>query len=160
MGKALIKRFKVALFPLVSAFILTIILYFAAIAKIVYPSDIIAKFAFPVAIFEIVLASALLIFFYMKEIWVITALVFASWEGYSLFWLIRGLPCECMGKLITIPPGISIAANIVIFAVSLYLASALGVKKKQIKSLLFYSIFAVLFGVIIAYSVFSVYFNF
>jgi hypothetical protein len=112
------------------ALLLALALVFAAIGKIFYPDELLLPFwkalDFYVGCFEILFAIALVYFHRKPQMWGLTGLVLASWTGFSLFWYCVKLPCGCMGKLVELPNGITLAFDLIFLGMSLFLMSRLG----------------------------------
>lgn len=95
----LLKRYK-KLIVLSVAIVISCFLLLAIYGKMFHPSEKIKKLEHWVSFFEICFIIALFICRNHWYIWVITAVVFASFAGYSIFWYSIKLPCACMGTLI------------------------------------------------------------
>lgn len=149
MGQVVIKRYKHLLFSILFA----VVLLFTAFAKITYPNEALTDFFLGVGVFEAVLALALIYYSTRIELWVVAALVFAVWAGYSLFWLIWGLPCECLGQMMELPPGASLVADIAFYGSAIYVLRLLGANLKQIHFLYLFSFFMTILGFLIGYGI-------
>jgi len=105
-------------FVISSAVFYSIFLFLAALAKIIYPNESLAAIDRSVGYFEIIWAAVILVFHGKEKVWAGTALVFAAWAGYSSFWLVRGLPCSCIGRVIELPPGGAVVLDAVLFTIA------------------------------------------
>lgn len=115
-----------------SAVIIGLVLLTAAICKFIYPWEVVHHLEKSVAAFELVFVLALACFFRKTWIWLFSSQVFAAWAGYSLFWIFQALPCSCMGRAFELPKGVLFGADILFFALSLWVASKLGSSKHKI----------------------------
>lgn len=98
--------------------VIFLILCAAGVIKILYPSEVLKNFYIAVGVFELLLATALLVFSQRGEMWAALALVFAAWGGYAFYSTLFGLPCSCLGSAIILPRGVSFGLNVAILGVS------------------------------------------
>jgi hypothetical protein len=127
-----------------ASFLIAILLFATAVAKLLHPWDMVAIIDRGGAVFEIFFASALLIFHQRSWMWLASSLVFAAWAGYSFFWTIQHLPCSCMGTLVEVPRGFFFGLDLVFCAGSLMLAYYMNRSKKEIY---WYLLFSLVMGV-------------
>ena len=99
----------------------------AAIGKIFYPNNLLLQLDRGVGVFEVILACLLLIFYWYWETWAGMSLVLSGFAGYSLFWLIQKLPCNCLGKLVELPSGYTFTFDVFFFLAATALNYFLGV---------------------------------
>lgn len=102
---------KREVFSIVCTGLIFFILCVASIVKIVYPSPVLKDFYFIIGVFELLLGAGVLIFSHRWETWALLALIFTAWGGYSLYSTIFGLPCSCLGAVVTLPRGVSFSVN-------------------------------------------------
>jgi len=115
---------------LILSFFVSLMLIIAAIAKISSPVTTFPDIDYAAGIFEIFLAFALITFFSHWEMWALTAIIFASWGGFSFFWLLWGVPCSCLGSWILLHPGISFTSDVLLVALSALMIRRLGARRK------------------------------
>ncbi len=151
MKQSSIKRCRDRIITLLFGFAISVVLLIASFAKLSYPAGALKDFFLAVGIFEGLFAVCLIIFHRKRWIWDTAALVFAAWGGYALFWLLWGLPCACFGKMLQLSPGVSLGIDLVQYGAALCLSYMLGTKPKQIRFLIYFSIFLAIFGFILAY---------
>ncbi len=120
---------------LIAAVIIAIVLLTAAFAKMFYPSAAHPWLDRIVAVFELIFVIALLYFNRKALMWTVSSLVFFLFSGYALHWMIHGLPCSCMGKLVKLPNGVSFTIDVIFVGVSLFLAYSLGLPKQRFRLL-------------------------
>lgn len=94
------------------------VLFFAALAKIIYPASSLALTGVWLGIGEVCLAAALLVYYPYPLIWMVVGSVFSAWGGYACFWLIQGLPCGCFGTIVDIDPSVALMFDILFWTVS------------------------------------------
>ena len=97
------------------ACLVALILLAAAALKWIYPPHRDPLFYGVIGGLEALLAVSLLIYYRSWRVWVVLSLVVSSWMGYSLNVTIFGLPCSCMGSELTLPRGMSLILNGVMF---------------------------------------------
>lgn len=124
----LLKRHK-RLITLSAAIFISCFLLLAIYGKVFHPSEKIKKLEHWVSFFEICFITALFIYRNHWHIWVITAVIFASFAGYSLFWYSIKLPCACMGTLIPYASPLYFFLDLIFFALSLSMAYLLQIKR-------------------------------
>ena len=98
------------------ACLVALILLPAGALKWIYPPTRDSFFYGAIGGLEALLAVSLLIFHRSWRIWVILALIVSCWMGFSLYVTIFGLPCSCMGGALTLPRGMSLILNGVMFS--------------------------------------------
>jgi len=109
--------------------IIVIILITASLGKIFFPANLLSNLDLSIGIFEICFSALLIVWSRSWKIWIAASLIFASWFGYSIYWFTIELPCNCMGKMISLPTGLTISLDLMLFLASLFLAHLLGAKK-------------------------------
>jgi len=85
-----------------------------------------------VAVAEIIMVLALLVFHRRALMWAVTAVLFAGFCGYALFLLLRGEPCGCFAMLWEPPKGFTVILDTVFMAAALALAAWAGLRKQLI----------------------------
>ena len=110
---------------LIVAIVIGLVLLVTACGKLFYPAPSLILLDRVVGGLELVLIFFLLAYRHSKRMWGIAALVFATWGGYAGFWACVKLPCGCMGELVHIPSGWSLAVDGVFVGASLWLVGAL-----------------------------------
>lgn len=83
---------KATSLPLILSYVIALILIIAAIAKLSSPVTAFPDVDYAAGIFEIILSLALIAFFSRWEMWALMGIVFASWGGFSFFWVLWGCP--------------------------------------------------------------------
>ncbi len=146
------KNFKVKLSFYASLFV-GLILLIAAFSKLFFPSDLLITFDRLIAIFEVMLVASLVLFHDEWKSWALIAPIFMLWAGYSFFWMLWGLPCGCLGKLVHLPSGLTLSLDILFFITALWLATLLGAGKR-LKLVLLAAVGGVPVGFFIAYGVY------
>lgn len=144
--------------PLILSFILCLILMGAAIAKLTAPVAAFPDVEYAAAIFEIGLSIALLSFSSHWEMWGVAGIIFASWAGFSLFWLLWGIPCGCLGSLVIWHPGILFGMDIAFISLSIFMLRRLGAQYAQLSKILLFCLPMAILGFILAHSLYSIYF--
>lgn len=104
----------------------------AIYGKIFHPSEKIKKLEYWVSFFEIFFIAFLFIYRNHWYIWVITAIIFASFAGYSIFWYRIKLPCACMGTLIPHASSLYFFLDLIFFVFSLSVAHLLQIKRSAL----------------------------
>jgi|GEM_PF-1461994 hypothetical protein len=137
-----------------SSLIVSIFLWGAAIGKIIAPHPFWPDLDLTVAAFEIIFTLLLLAFYHRLEMWAMTALLFAAWSGYSLFWTSWGLTCSCFGQMVHLPPGFSLVVDIIFSSAAFFLSYLLGIQR--VKLFLCSTLAMAVFGFVIAH---LLYFN-
>ncbi len=136
-----LRAMQIALTSIISAFLL-----FAAYSKFFYanpklvlldpanwtlhPKGLLLDHV--VAVAEIVMVLALLVFHRRALMWAITAVLFAGFCGYALFLLLRGEPCGCFATLWEPPKGFTVVLDTVFMAAAIALAAWGGLRKPLI----------------------------
>jgi hypothetical protein len=134
---------------LLVALIISAVLFLAALTKLFFPRPAFILLDRTVAIFEIIFICFLLAFHRRWHMWLACLGLFATWAGFSFFWLLWGQPCGCLGNWATPPPG-------VLFGIDLILA-ALGArmlyrfKPKGFRLALLSALFLSILGFLAAY---------
>ena len=128
----MISASRLRFLTLSSAILISVVLCTAAIGKLLAPSGEWRFFDRYVAIFEILWIVVLLRFHLYWQMWLFSSIIFLSWAGFSLYWLVHDLPCSCFGKALDLPNGFSFACDLVFLGVSIVCALGLGAKKKMI----------------------------
>ena len=126
------------------------VLAIAACGKMFYPSEYLKALDRWISAFEILFLFAIVFFRRRWQLWLAASSVFAAWGGYALYWCCVKLPCACMGKMLNIPSGISIAFDMIFFASSLFIAYLLGGRLRWIYLSLITGCLAVLAGYVFA----------
>lgn len=126
-----LKRYK-KLIALSSVILISCFLLLAIYGKVFHPSEKLKKLEYWVSFFEIFFISSLFIYRYNWYIWVITALIFASFAGYSIFWYSIKLPCACMGTLIPHASSLYFFLDLIFFVLSLSVTYLLQVKRSAL----------------------------
>lgn len=124
------------------------VLFLAAWAKLFYPRVAFTLLDRWVGGFELFLAVALLLAYREWRGWVVLLEIFALWAGFSLFWLLRGLPCGCLGNWATPPPGLTFGIDLVFIALSAWAIWCL--EPKRVSLALFLSLPTSFFGFLAA----------
>ncbi|MGB7128824.1 MAG: hypothetical protein WBD50_07050 [Candidatus Rhabdochlamydia sp.] len=114
------------------AILISCFLLLAIYGKLFHPSENLKKLEHWVGFFEVFFIISL--FFYRNnwQIWMITAIIFASFAGYSIFWYRIKLPCACMGTLIPHVSLLSFFLDLIFFALSLGVACLLQIKRSAL----------------------------
>ena len=119
-------------YTLIASLFVAVILLVTAFVKLFYPTQFLEWLQYTVAVGEVVLA-AILVFFHRKLFgWVLGLLLFAGWAGYSLFWLLKGLPCGCLGRLYEPPQGLSLGADALFYLLACISIGLIQKKKKTL----------------------------
>jgi len=114
------------------ALIISMVIFIAAYGKLFFSSDRLSTFELLIGLLEIALIIFLIFYRNSRQTWLLTAMIFSAWSGYSLFWSIVQLPCSCMGDSIYVPPIFFLSVDLLFFLASLYMAFVLGVNKKSL----------------------------
>ncbi|MGL5264238.1 MAG: hypothetical protein ACRDAI_06685 [Candidatus Rhabdochlamydia sp.] len=112
-----------------AAILISCFLLLAIYGKMFHPSEKLKKLDYWVSFFEIFFIAALFLWRLNWRMWVVTAVIFASFAGYSIFWYMIKLPCSCMGNLIPHVSSISFFLDIIFFILSLSMAYLLHAKR-------------------------------
>ena len=123
----LLKRHK-KLIALSAAILISCFLLLAIYGKVFHPSEKIKKLEYWVSFFEICFIIAIFIYRNHWPMWMITAVMFASFAGYSIFWYSIKLPCACMGTLLPHASSLYFFLDLVFFVLSLSMAYLLQIK--------------------------------
>lgn len=142
----------------VLSFILSLILIFAAIGKLTSPVAAFPDVDYAAAVFEVGLAAALIIFSARWEMWALAGIVFASWGGFSLFWITTGLSCTCLGSWMILHPGITFAADLGFIGLSGWMIYRLGASSRQLVHIGLFCLPISMIGFVIGYSLYAYYF--
>lgn len=134
--------------PLIFALAVAALLAVAAYGKYFYPAESLEPIECWVSLFEVLLLVAILIFRNQPTLWLFSAVIFGGWCGYALFWYFVELPCSCMGEMLKIPTGLSVSLDVVLIAMSLFLARYLLATGKAI----YFSFLAALMASLVGYS--------
>ncbi|MDR2539084.1 MAG: hypothetical protein LBC45_00420 [Chlamydiales bacterium] len=116
------------LIVLSAAILISCFLVLAIYGKVFHPSEKIKKLEHWVSFFETCFILALFTYRNHGHIWVITAVMFASFAGYSIFWYSIKLPCACMGTLIPHASSVYFFLDLLFFTLSLGMAYLLQIK--------------------------------
>ena len=116
------------LIALSAAILISCFLLLAIYGKVFHPSEKLKKLEYGVSFFEIFFIITLLFYRNNWRIWVITAAIFASFAGYSIFWYSIELPCACMGTLIPHASSLYFFLDLIFFILSLSVAYLLQIK--------------------------------
>lgn len=143
------KSFLFKLFVLTAAIVCSFILVVSGIAKLLQPLPGLPILSRGIGSFELIFSAAVLVFHGKKEIWWMASALFSLWAGYALFWLIQGLPCGCLGKIMELSPGVALAVDGGLIAVSLFMISQTGSLKPLIKVVCFCFSFGLLFALFV-----------
>lgn len=127
----LLKKNK-KLIALSATILISCFLLLAIYGKVFYPSEKIKKLEYGVSFFEICFIIALFIYRNHWPMWVITAVMFASFAGYSIFWYSIKLPCACMGTLIPHASSLYFFLDLIFFVLSLSMAYLLQIKRSAL----------------------------
>lgn len=131
---------RLKIFSLLTAALVAVVLLCTAFAKITYPIDSLQKLDRLVGVAEVLLAFSLILFHRYPQIWMLLAATLAAWAGYALFWFTTALPCGCMGELLVLPNGFSLAFDLIFFSLALILARLLGGKKEYLYPMILLSL--------------------
>lgn len=135
---------------LAASILIALILIIAAFGKIFYSSPAHPMLDRGIGFFEILFSIALITYHRQALAWMGSTLVFSAFAGYALHWLIHGLPCDCMGKMVKIPTGFTFFLDLVFIALSFFLTYALGAPKKYFKWLPFAGFAFAVLGYVLA----------
>jgi len=127
----LLKKHKNVI-ALSAAILISCFLLLAIYGKVFHPSEKLKKLEYWVSFFEIFFIIALFIYRNNWHIWVITAVIFASFAGYSIFWYGIKLPCACMGTLIPHASSLYFFLDLIFFVLSLSMAYLLHIKRSAL----------------------------
>jgi hypothetical protein len=119
----------------IAALVIALVLIIAACGKIFYPSAAHPMLDRSVGVFEILFSIALVLYHRRALVWAVSVVVFSAFCGYTLHWLIHGLPCHCMGKLVKLPTAVTLVTDIVFITISLFLTYVLALPRKYFKRL-------------------------
>lgn len=137
------------MFAFVVALSASLVLQFAAVAKVLGPNPktfliqpgqygfehgLLLDYA--VAVGELVIVLLLMAWHRCRWVWPLVAMMFAVFAGYSLYWTIRGEKCGCFGKLWEPPLGVTLGIDIAMVFLSLMIAGAMRVPKGLIAMML------------------------
>ncbi|VHO04750.1 hypothetical protein [Candidatus Rhabdochlamydia sp. T3358] len=117
------------LIALSAAILISCFLLLAIYGKLFHPSEKLKKLEYWVSFFEIFFIISLFVYRNNWHIWVITAVIFASFAGYSIFWYSIKLPCACMGTLIPHASSLYFFLDLIFFVLSLSVACLLQIKR-------------------------------
>lgn len=120
-GKMSIGKYKGCI-VLTTAILISCFLLIAIYGKVFHPSEKLRGFDRWVSLFEVFFIASLFLWRYNWQMWVITAMIFCSWAGYSIFWYRIKLPCACMGTLVPRVSSISFFIDLIFFVLSLSIA--------------------------------------
>lgn len=143
------KSFLFKLFVLATAISCSFILVVSGIGKLLQPLPGLPLLSRGIGSFELIFSAAVLVFHGKKEIWWMTSALFSLWAGYALFWLIQGLPCGCLGKIMELSPGVALAVDGGLIAVSMLMISRTGSLRLLIKMISFCFSFGILFALFV-----------
>lgn len=124
----LLKKHK-KFIALSAAILISSFLLLAIYGKVFYPSEKIKKLEYGVSFFEMCFIVALFLSRNYWHIWVITAIIFALFAGYSIFWYNIKLPCSCMGTLILHASSLYFFLDLIFFILSLSVAYILQIRR-------------------------------
>ena len=110
--------FNNRVFRIILSISVGLILFIAAVAKIINPGESLIYFYTLLGIAELVLAIGLVMFASRWQSWAVLSVVFAAWSGYSLYAAIFGLPCSCLGAGLELPSGALIPVDAAVLGVS------------------------------------------
>jgi hypothetical protein len=142
---------------LILSFILSLILIVAAIGKLSSPVAAFPDVDYAAAVFEVGLALGLIAFSARWEMWALAGIVFASWAGFSLFWMTTGLSCTCLGSWMIVHPGITFASDLAFIGLSGVMVRRLGASFPQLAHVGLFCLPISMIGFIIGYSLYSYY---
>lgn len=117
---------------LFSTLFLSSFILVAAYGKFISPGEKLPFMDYSISFFELVLIGCLAAYRKWIEMWLVAALIFATWGGYSLFWTLAVLPCSCMGSAVTLPNGFTLMIDALFFTLSMTMAFLLGVGRKRL----------------------------
>ena len=120
------------LIALSAAILISCFLLLAIYGKLFHPSEKLKKLEYWVVFFEIFFIISLFVYRNNWHIWVITAVIFASFAGYSIFWYSIKLPCACMGTLIPHASSLYFFLDLIFFILSLSVAYLLQIKRSAL----------------------------
>lgn len=134
--------FLTTAFAFLVALSASLVLQFAAVAKILGPNPKLfliqpgqhgfehgVLLDYAVAVGELVVVLLLMAWHRCRLIWPLVALMFAGFAGYALYWTMRGEKCGCFGKLWEPPLGVSLGIDLAMVFLSLLIAGAMRVPK-------------------------------
>ena len=122
----------------------------ASYGKWFYPLEELRIWEKSVALFEVFFIGALWFFRFKARLWLIAALLFASWGGYAGFWYQVKIPCACMGTKFPIPTLYTMGIDALFMIVSLLLAKRQGCSQRILWLIGGALVLAVLFGFLLA----------
>ncbi|MFM9956572.1 MAG: MauE/DoxX family redox-associated membrane protein [Phycisphaerales bacterium] len=141
--------FLTSTFAFIVALAASLVLQFAAVAKVLGPNPKTfliqpGQYGFTdgvlldyvVAVSEFVIVLLLMAWHRRRFVWPLVAMMFAVFAGYSLYWTVRGEKCGCFGKLWEPPLGVTLGIDIAMVFLSLMIAGAMRVPKGLIASVL------------------------
>ena len=99
----------------VAALLIALLLLTAAVLKWVDLPGRNSVFYVVIGGLEALLALALVLYNKSWRAWVVLALVVSVWMGFSFYVTLFGLPCSCLGGSITLPRGMSLGLNGLMF---------------------------------------------
>lgn len=127
----------------------SLILQFAAVAKILGPNPKLfliqpgqhgfehgVLLDYVVAVGEMLVVMLLMAWHRSRFIWPLVSMMFAVFAGYSLYWTLRSEKCGCFGKLWEPPLGVTLGIDIAMMFVSLLVAGSLRLNKVLIAMVL------------------------
>jgi len=110
--------FNNRVFRIVLSISIGLILFIAAVAKIINPGESLIYFYTLLGIGELVLAIGLVLFASRWQSWAVLSVVFAAWSGYSLYAAMFGLPCPCLGAGLNLPSGATLPVDAAVLGCS------------------------------------------
>jgi len=126
------QRVVVERITLLLALIIGLILAIAAWGKFFHPAESVQTLDQWISGFEVLFLLAIIFFRKQGTLWTVSAVVFASWFGYALYWYFLQLPCSCMGEMLDIPTVFSISLDLLFFISSLIAAYLLKIQLRWI----------------------------
>jgi hypothetical protein len=124
-------------------------LVMAAWGKFFYSAESLRSLDRWVSGFEILLCLLIIFFRSYWPLWMGASVVFAGWSGYALYGYFLELPCSCMGALLDIPTGLSLALDLLFFAMGLSLSYLLGARFRWI----YFGFLCALMAALVGYAV-------
>lgn len=137
------------------ACVVALILLPAAVLKWLYPSPRDSVLYMVIGVFEAVLALGLLLYYKSWRIWVCLMLIVSLWMGFSLYTVLFGLPCSCMGGAFALPRGVSLGLNGIMFLGTTTVLSHYPTDPVSLRRLIWFVGFMLIIGFIVS----SLYYN-
>ena len=105
---------------LVSAIVIAILFFVAAVAKWLYPTNLPFYLDQVAGTVEVCAAILLLLFHRRARAWALLSTLFSLWLGYTLFWFIQNENCGCFGYALDVSAGITTTINAIAIGLSFW----------------------------------------